>query len=99
MAKELKPIDISEIPELLRIAKEVRDSGEPRVLRRDNKDLAIVTPVPPKPKRGLKRSLRKADYDAFLSSAGGWKDLVDTEKLKRDIAESRSIPSRPPIEL
>ena len=45
------------------------------------------------------RTLSEADYEAFKSAAGGWKDLVDTEKLKRDISESRKISTRPPIEL
>jgi hypothetical protein len=40
-----------------------------------------------------------ADRDAFLSTAGGWKDLVDTDKLIENIYESRSISSRPPIQL
>ena len=46
-----------------------------------------------------KEEKTKADYEAFLSAAGGWKDLVDTEKLKKDIYESRKISTRPPIEL
>ena len=29
--------------------------------------------------------------DAFRKSRGGWKGLVDCEKLKRDIYQSRSI--------
>lgn len=28
--------------------------------------------------------------DAFRKSRGGWKDLIDCEKLKKDIYESRS---------
>ena len=41
----------------------------------------------------------QADGEAFLSSAGGWKGLVDTEKLKADIYASRRISTRPPVEL
>ena len=29
--------------------------------------------------------------DAFKESRGGWKGLIDCEKLKKDIYESRSI--------
>jgi hypothetical protein len=40
-----------------------------------------------------------ADNDAFLASLGNWKGIVDTEKLKKDIQESRRISGRPPIRL
>lgn len=36
MAKEMDYIDISSIPDLLRIAEEVRITKKPHVLRRDN---------------------------------------------------------------
>ncbi len=98
MAKELKPIDVSGTPELLRLAQEVRDSGEPRLLRRAGEDLAILTPLRPKANRPRKRARTQADYEAFLASAGSWKD-VDTERFKRDNEESRRISSRPPVEL
>src|SRR5437870_4103233 len=46
-----------------------------------------------------KRGSARADREAFLSTAGAWKDLVDTDKLVEDIYESRRIPSRPPVKL
>ena|SRR5436190_22716760 len=46
-----------------------------------------------------KRNRRNADREAFLASLGGWKDLVDTDKLVEDIYESRRISTRPPIRL
>jgi hypothetical protein len=45
MARELTPIDISAMPDLLRIAEEVRDTNQPRLLRRAGEDVAMVTPV------------------------------------------------------
>jgi hypothetical protein len=54
MAKELKHIDISNIPELLSIAREVRSTNEPRILRQDSEDLAILTPIKPAGKRVAK---------------------------------------------
>ena len=56
MAKELRPIDISNVPELLRLVEEVRKGEEPRVLRRDSEDLAILTPVKPPRRRARKAS-------------------------------------------
>jgi hypothetical protein len=38
----------------------------------------------------VRRSETKGTQDAFRKSRGGWKDLIDCEKLKKDIYESRS---------
>ena len=93
------PIDITNIPELVRIAEEVEATKTPRELVRENKPVALITPVTGAKKAKKQQAKTKADYEAFKSAAGGWKDLVDTEKLKRDIYESRKISTRPPIEL
>ncbi len=98
MARALRPIDISNEPELLRLVEEVRKSEEPLVLRRDSEDLAILTPVKFAPKRRPRRAKTKADYEAFLPAPGSWKD-VDTDKLVADIYESRRRSSRAPVEL
>ncbi|MGH2457985.1 MAG: hypothetical protein ACRDIY_03870 [Chloroflexota bacterium] len=45
MARELKHVDIDDNPDLARIAEEVRATREPRALRRDGEDLAIVVPA------------------------------------------------------
>ena len=98
MAKELASIDISNIPELLRLVEEVRKSEKPRVLRRDSEDLAILMPTKLPSKRKPKRGRTKEDYEAFRAAAGSWKD-VDTDKLIEDIYESRRRSSRPPVDL
>ena len=48
MAKELRHIDISSIPELLKLAQEVRKTNEPSILRQENEDVALLSPVPAK---------------------------------------------------
>jgi hypothetical protein len=45
MATERASIDISEMPDLLRIVEEIRSTGQPRLLRRDGEYVALVTPV------------------------------------------------------
>src|SRR3989442_2164108 len=89
-------LDITNMPELVRIAEEVEATKTPRELRRENKTVAVIMPArkaTPKKKRGK----TKADYEAFLSAAGGWKD-VDTERLLKDIYEDRRrTNSRPPV--
>jgi hypothetical protein len=45
MANELRPIDISNTPELLRLAEEVQATGKPRMLVREREELAVLVPV------------------------------------------------------
>ena len=45
VAGEPKPIDISDLPDLLRIVEEVRRSRRPRVLRRESEDVAVLVPI------------------------------------------------------
>jgi len=45
MFKELQSIDISNKADLLRLAEDVRQSNQPRVLRRDNEDIAVLVPM------------------------------------------------------
>ena len=95
MRNARKYVDISKWPEVARLVEQVRESKVPHVLRRDDEDVAILVPV--KAPRGVRR-VSKSDYEAFLSSAGGWKD-VDTDKLLEDIYEHRRLSVRPPVDL
>lgn len=45
MANEPTPIDISDQPELVRLAQEVQESRQPRALRHDGENLAILMPA------------------------------------------------------
>mgnify|MGYP001559322654 FL=1 len=48
--------------------------------------------TPEKPKRKYFR-------DALKTTAGGWKDLIDAEELKRNIYADRLINTRPDVKL
>ena len=98
MAEQPESIDITNVPEILRLAEEVHRAGEPRILRSNGQELALVAPLPQSKKRRRGRVLSESDYAAFRSAAGGWKD-IDTDTLIKNIYESRRIPSRPPIDL
>ena len=100
MATAMQSIDITSMPDLERLADEVRASNQPVALQRNHETVAILMPA----KGAAARSRRtktptEADIEAFLSSAGSWKGIVDTEKLKQDIYESRRMSSRPPIKV
>jgi hypothetical protein len=89
MTREAPPIDISTMPELARLADEVARTGTPRVLKRGDEDIAILSPA--RPKRRLKgKRVTQADIDAALSVVGSWKDLEAAETLKRELDEARS---------
>src|SRR5436853_5662213 len=61
------PIDITNIPELVRIAEEVEATKTPRELRRENKPVALITPVTGAKKAKKQQAKTKADYEAFRS--------------------------------
>ena len=95
MATDITQIDISNNPELLRLAEEVKATHKPRILKRNSETVAMITPV----KQAMKQSKSRTHYKAFLAVAGSLKGLIDAEKLKKDIYESRKITTRPLIRL
>src|SRR5947199_7989978 len=62
------PIDISNMPELVRIAEEVEATNKPRILKRNNTPIAILMPVK---KKQSSQAKSKAIKEA-LSLAGAW---------------------------
>ena len=60
MAKDIERIDISHTPELLRLAEEVQRSKQPRILRRDREDVAVVFPVTAKTAAGRREQVIEA---------------------------------------
>jgi hypothetical protein len=91
------PIDITNKPDLVKIAEEVEATKTPRELKRENKTVAVIVPVTGA-KQAKKQEKTKADYEAFFAAFGSWKD-VDTDTLNKNIAEQRKRSNRPPLEL
>jgi hypothetical protein len=106
VGKELRSIDISNVPDLVRIAEEVRRTGEPRLLRRDSEDVALLMPVAARPVRARSAVARRPpspeevarSRTGIEAAAGSWKD-VDADALKAYIRERRDASSRPPVRL
>jgi hypothetical protein len=61
MAKEPRHIDISSIPELLKLVQEVRQTNEPSILREESEDVAMLTPLKPVTKRSVRGKPTTAD--------------------------------------
>lgn len=93
MVSKPRPIDVSNNPEVLRLAEEVEATLEPRLLRRGDHALALIVPLSDE---GTRRPTEE-DRKAFHSAAGGWADM-DTDQLLEDFAESRRL-TRSPVDL
>jgi|SRR5581483_371393 len=52
------PVDLAAIPELARLADEVRATGEPRVLRQEQDGVEVVIHLAPAPRRRVARAPR-----------------------------------------
>src|SRR5215207_5409067 len=57
--KAVVSVGVGERPDLLKLAEEVRQSGEPRMLTRGDQQLAVLRPLP-KPKAKPARRRRKS---------------------------------------
>lgn len=92
MAKKLKRIDISAIPELLSIAHEVRRTNEPRILKQDSEELAILAPIKPLSKGGAKGKPTSADDPLWnIVGMAGSKGQGDvSENVDKYLAEAYS---------
>ena len=91
------PIDITNIPELVRIAEEVETTKTPRELKWENKTVAVIMPVP-KATLTKKQRKTKADYEASLAAIGSWRDL-DPDALMAQVYRAREAGSRPATRL
>ena len=78
---------------------QVREERKTVVVEYANGEQVVIKPV-----RAAKKKVRavrkktKADYEAFYSAAGGWSD-VDIESFIQQVRESRTITTRPGVEL
>jgi hypothetical protein len=97
MVKQLRHVDVSDNPELMRLAEEVAQSGDSVMLTKGSKDLATISPTSPSGRRLKPRELSPVDLEAFNSSAGGWAD-VDVDEFMKRVYEGRQS-SKPRVDL
>jgi hypothetical protein len=95
MAAERKYIDVDKIPELSRIVDEIEKSRSETVLLRNGKASALVTPLDFPEARDRELAIDpERQLEALHAAAGGWRGLVDGDKLIEDIYAARELPSR-----
>ena len=71
MATEIQAVDIGELPELVRLAEEVRATRTPRLLRRDDEDVAIIMPCRTARPRARRKGVLTRDDPLFRSIGSG----------------------------
>jgi antitoxin (DNA-binding transcriptional repressor) of toxin-antitoxin stability system len=84
MSRHMIPIDISKMPDLLDLVEEVEATKKPHELRRDNKPVALLTPISENTEK------RKKIKTVF----GSWSDL-DADELIANLSRWREEGSRP----
>src|SRR5437016_14597091 len=91
MAKELQPIDITDVPDVLRLAEEVRTSRVPRLLKRGDQDVAILSPVEASPsgQRFPRRRERRTGPDDPLWQIIGIGDAAASPEEPTDVSENK----------
>ena len=94
MAKEPKHIDISHIPELQKLVHEVRQTNEPTILREEREDVAKLTPIKPKAKRGARGKPTTADDPLWNLVGLGHSGKGDVSANKHTYLAEAYLPRR-----
>ncbi len=95
MSSHLMPLDISNSPELLRLAEEVATTKKPRRLTRKKKTLAVLVPV--EQERGDRTEQQAIEETLALAGAWGERNWDEVE-AELDRVRHQSKPT-PPFEL
>ena len=77
----MTPIDITNMPDLLDLVAEVETTKKPRVLKRDDKVVAVLSPAVQKDQDAPAHA--KADYQKSLAAIGSWSDLNPDELIDK----------------
>ena len=95
MSTSPTPIDISNLPDLKRLAQEAKKTGRPYLLRENSHDVALLTPVDPESKQQVNRQA----IEETFALAGSWKDLDFDDMIQQlDRIRHESKPT-PPLAL
>jgi hypothetical protein len=98
MRKSTATVDISHLPDLLRLAEDVRNTGEPRLLVRGDEEVALLTPVAssrarrkPAPKRKPHHAVNNVFGNIIgIADSGGPGDV--SENKYRYLADAYAPP-------
>jgi hypothetical protein len=88
MARKAAAVDLQQMPDLARLAREVQRTRTPVMLRDGDENVAMLGPAPTR-RRAFGKRIRPEDIAATLSVFGAWKEKVDAEEFKRRVQEGR----------
>ena len=88
--RELKPVEIGAMPDLVRLAEEVQSEGARRILRRNGEDVAVLLPA----KRAARRRRATSPSDPLwdivgIAHSGGPSDVA--ENKHKDLADAHTL--------
>ena len=91
MAREAKRVDISHIPELLRLAEEVQQTKQPRLLQRGDQDVALLLPVesPASLQRSATGRKRAGPGDRSILNLVGIADTASSADDAMDVSSNK----------
>ena len=91
MRKSVRAVDMAEFPDLLSLAKEVQASQEPCLLRLNDRDIAMLTPVKPSSKkaRNVKRRVGRTGPEDPLWGIIGIADPYMSPDAPTDVSENK----------
>src|SRR5690242_7579540 len=97
MAREYVPIDITNAPELARVAEAVRNTGKPHALKRGAETVAVVRPAPKRASRSqASRRGQAAPAGQATDDPGFARFLTDALAANRAEAETTRALLAPP---
>lgn len=86
MAREAIATDISSMPDVSRLARDVANTGIPRVLSENGRVLARLTRVRSRGRAGKVRT-REELQQVLADTRGSWRGLIDIDEFKRQRRE------------
>ena len=84
MAQELDPIDISMMPDLRRLAEEVRRTQQAQPLTLDSEELAVLVPAKKQRRRSPSRALPVTEADPLFRLIG-----IGASNTPGDVSENK----------
>ncbi len=96
MATEIRRVTFEEFAaDVAGFFDRVTHDKETIVVERGPGNLIVMKPA--RAAKARRRKKTQADHEAFLASTGSWGD-VDIDVFLKNVYESRSVASRPPVE-
>ena len=99
MQKDVKTVDITALPDVLSLAEEVRSTRTPRLLKRGDDPVALLTPLEPVA-AGSRPGLRDMAHRLAGSLADvdipGWETNEAAERWVEELRRADNFPFEPP---